>query len=321
MENTMLFGNDILELEELLDIVDDIRVLYDKLSILEILGKKESNAYKNALSELGKKIYLENEIYKRLIQSDKKCINIINHLNELNENKSIILFKKRNNKIYYRIISYLEKELTKGYDETTSLPQIEFITPYMNTKMKKAFDIETLINSLTILEEYINNKDYGVFRVPLINIKYDSSFFNKEVETDMLNKGFIPSNSRSSISKTMADFLKLSDWAYQFLSDDYANDIASASIFKLLDISDFDYKDKNYSYASILLRLQIRATLLLLDDRFLPDFESSFEEYSNSDKFMNSKVSIQFVREVIEKAKTDKKIYKSNPSDLQKIYN
>lgn len=311
MEKYKLQNEDYELIQKIIKITNLIENLYKKLYELEINNKKDSNDFKNYITNLKNTIKIENKIYKEANLDYLRSYALANYIlnfklpdNFLDDIESIMK-QDYNNRVLRRILNvlyhnivydnkmYKEKipsellDLMKNAD-ISNIDSIVNESIYSNIELRKAFEKDILSGYLVFLQEYINNSYYKAFENEFIFNKYNTSFINKIIENDIINDNFNIQNTFYINSRLIADLTETDLELYEYLKNDYGLDECAKQIAKLIKMSDKEYNDKKNIITSLLRECYIRSTFLLLNDESILDINSDFHDFIESDEYVKN---------------------------------
>ena len=333
MEKYKLMKQDYEWLQKLIQTSTSIETLYKKMFDLEISGKKDTDDYKKMLEYLSISIDVEDELYNNGNLSYSKCMALVEYiLNDrvpdgfLNDIESIMT-QDYNNRVLRRILNVLVNKIISDYDsiqrmlpseitdlmEQLGMPNPEQVVSqaiYSSIELQKAFEKDTLNGFLAILQEFTCKESYRTFREDLIRTKYNTSFINKNIETDMRSNSFEIPETFYTNSRFVADLTQTNLELYKLLKDVYGTKESTNQISKVIEMGDMDYSDPKKATSSILRQCLMRSAFLLMSDEVISDVNYEFHEFVEDEKYLNrhpnDRISEQIVINCFKAIKRDR---------------
>lgn len=228
MEKDILSEKDLQNLNKLYDISKDIKMIYKKLSLLEVSGKKETGKYQKLIECLNEMIYLEDKVYDSLNLDFSKCVAWQRYIKDNFLSKKICddilidgwvdYFEYR--RIYYTI-NYIGNLKMNNLQDLSMLgikiEQISFSpnnkTDMMDKKMSLLLKLSNAVDEdyygtfMMFLEDDINNENNIDIKNEMIYRKYFTSYFYKNIEKIMLKNNFASPKQIYSNSKIIYSLL------------------------------------------------------------------------------------------------------------------
>ena len=309
MKGYVFNNDDFIQIDNLIKVTSYIDKIYSKLYNLEINGKKDTVEYKKLLENLNLAIQLENKQYEEYNLNYWKCVAWHRHFLDkkapikfINDMESLMQHDY-NYRVVRRILGTLEKKMTLDYENLKdTLPldmtiMLKQMGMYNNDRIFSniidssldvinSLEIDILNAYLTFLEEFVRNKEYKYLKKDLISSKYNLSFINKKIESNLISDSFEVSDTLYINSKFFADLLNLDFRTYNNLRNSNGEEKVMAQIMELLEIGDIDYNETNKVATSVLRQCLIRATLLNMGDDMVSKVNSKFCKYIADKKYL-----------------------------------
>lgn len=223
-------NNDLKDLNTLWEISQNIRIVYQKLMILELQDEFNKDKYNKLISCLKELICLEDKIYENINFDIVKCKTWIDYIkskfiSKINTDKLLIdgnIEAIEYYRIYYTLNYIINSKINNLTDLTYLGAKIKQISFGQNSSMKEIdrliFILSTLSNTfnedyyssfLMFLEEEIHNQIDINIKKELISRKYLVLYFNKFIEKLMLNYNYIIPEYMYSNSKMMSSLYEI----------------------------------------------------------------------------------------------------------------
>lgn len=235
-------GNDLKNLNTLLEITRIIKIVYQKLIILEQQNEFNNDKYNKLISHLEELIYLEDKLYESInfnISKWKTWIDYIKSKFISNSNMEKLLIEGSNDALeYYRIyytlnyvvnskinrlvdLSYIGAKIEQiSFGEISSMKEIDDLISVLS-KLSNTFKEDYYSSFLMFLEEKIHNQKDINIKKELINRKYLVLYFNKSIEKLMLNYNFAIPRDMYSNSKMLSSLYRFPEEIYEVNSNIY----------------------------------------------------------------------------------------------------
>ena len=180
--------------------------------------------------------------------------------------------EKDNNILFSEVKKEIEKE---GLDLSD-----EFITHSITSsiRIKNSLECDVFNLYLSLLGESINNDNFKSIKNKLINSKYNFSFINKNIETNLISNNFELDTTLYISSKMIAELQYINPGLYTFFKDSYGVKMLTDQIIEMLKISDDDYVNITKLTTSVLRQNLIKAILLTLNTETIKDIENGYKE-------------------------------------------
>lgn len=343
MERYRLNKQDFELIDRLVKTTNSIETLYKKMYDLEISGKKDSNEYKKLLDYLKMTIEVEDKIYQDANLDYLRCIGLADYIIEdrlpdgFTNDVESIMSQNYDNRVLRRILSILFHKVISDYNGIKEMLPNELVdlmiqlgmpnpdkivsqAIYSSIELQKAFEKDTFSGFLTFLQEFINKKDYANFKEQLISSKYNTSFINKAIESDMISSSFDIPETFYVNSRFVADLTNTDLDLYKLLKNSYGVKESTKQISEVIEMGDMDYSDPKKATSSILRQCLMRASFLLMSDEVISDVNYEFHEFVESEKYLNrhshDRISEQLIINCFKSIKRDR----SKPSVLSLGY-
>lgn len=281
MKDYELNTSDYNNINKLIELSEELSLIYQNLYKLEIIGEKDTNVYNDNIKKIQElkrkeeKLYnLNFNMYQKYLffiidnfsgKSDTNTVNNIINLNYENLPIQRIIINIFNKIIESKeIISVLDSEdiniinnLNKEIDMTSLINH--------GIKMQNSIKDDVLTTFIYILEEEINKKSNLYLKDKLIKVKYHTAFINKNIEKELLKNNFeLPELYLTS--KLVSDMYKIDEKLYYGLLKKYSFDIVIEEIKELLKLRSLDFLNDNTNITAITRGIFIRAGLINLND-------------------------------------------------------
>lgn len=299
MKKYYLSGEDIGKINRLLENSKAIGILYDKLYELEINGKKDTSEYKKQIEFLKISIELEDRLYKKYNFSTEKKLVIIKYLigykfsKDYIEDEDSIMNQEYDEFFIRRVIRNLLGQVTQtneGFKELYLDENDERNMDYLmrSVKVLKELDEDMYNSYLLFLQENIDNEAYKCYKNDFIKAKYKLIFIYDKLENKMINNNFAISKDLYLSSKFISDLWNIDLDTYNFMKDDYCEQILSKQILDFLDVGDMDYNNRIKSVSAVLRMCYIRSCLLMMSDEKIDEVNYTFHDYIEDEEYLNN---------------------------------
>lgn len=306
MKQLFFDKNELQIVESLLEAATTIDNIYENLYNLEITGKKDSEDYRKLLNALKKAKKIEEARIKQANIDYDQAIKIILLLQNTptwikNNNLYCTLLQKYDDRVIRRIINifnYQIKISIKYQEKHKSKEIIEFLhilgeteedlLKDMSNYEKVNFAINDDIEStlIAILSDYISNPAYSIYKNQLIKAKYYIAFINRNIESQLLAKGFDSTEETYINSTLIANMLGKTQEEYHSIIAINTLYYLMPQISELLSITDDDYSVPEKNVESILRQCYIRAMLTMLSDEDVQKVNNKFLSIINSKQYI-----------------------------------
>lgn len=328
-----LDSNEIEKIEKLIKLTSSIDEIYNKLYNLELEGKHNTNEYIQLLEYLKSLINIEKNLYEDENFTLEKCTLWAKYILSNKVPKNFfdglegIMIRDYKNRVYRRILGVLKNKVIYDCNNVTRLipkdfrnlikdqtiPNLDKITNYViqcNINVNKAIEKDTFNAFLLFLQESIDQNKYIHFKSDLIQTKYDTSFIDLNIESDMINCSFQIQDKIYESARFTSDLVQMPLEVLTTIKNSNGSKNAMIQISELIEINDNDYTDKEKNISSILRQCLLRSYLLLLTNDVLDEVNFKFHELIDDKEYLKrhpkDKLSEQFIMECFKGIKKDR---------------
>ncbi len=331
MKKYELNEQDYQNINNLIKISQQILDLYNELYELELEDKKNTDEYNLAINRLRKRLFEENDIYKKIGNSFVKNTQLLNFLvdNKIDEFESEKFFQELLNfdstSIILRIIHRITQNLTKNKQHLTDgiksffksnglddKEPIQSIKIGLKVRENIVLDIINCFLAIVQLQtkNNINQKNINNLK----KIKYTSSYLYSGIETCMLKNSFeIEQNPYIGI-KLIGQINDLPDEVIDKMKDWYGVDFYYYILKELLVLNDYDLKQDDIMTKVLVYQSLLRSIFLLISNEKIMDLNDQFHNLIESanfqDFFKDRKQVIKIIIKAYKKVKSDQTIPK-----------
>ena len=256
-------------IEKIINITKHIDTLYTELYQLEINNKKDTVEYKEILDNLNSFIKLEEKTYKSINITSFICEEftiyiLMNYLDPSFFSKyyrkdiETIMNQDYSNRIYIRILNQMHNNITNLNNKSN-----------IDNQISQIYNRDLLALYLFFLEEIKNIEPLSMFKESFINQKYNISFINKAIESEMFYNNFIIPDTYYSIIHLFKD---------KNIETDKYKEMIKRQIDEIMKLSNMDYNNDISTISSIFRQCLIRSILLTMNDEDINDIESYFNK-------------------------------------------
>lgn len=302
---------------DLINITNSIKVLYDKLYKLTIKGKTETEEYKKIYDYLSISLDIEEDIYSKLNLSYNNLIEILTFISKKLKNEPIMALINRNysnivkyrisknllslilgNKLYYQNYAL---NLMIGDFDTFEIEEgaIDYIASEVDLNFSLNDDIS--YSFVIYLQELIDNDLYSIYKNKLIKTKFAWSFIENDI--NVINNIYPLRNvSRFDV------LARYYDYTYSE-KNDYVKETQSKYLKENIDkfmklANKNDLSDVNYTKL-LLLKCHVSSILEAFDISDLITLERECQEFItvkhlDSNNPLGSGLLLNSINDVIE---------------------
>lgn len=336
MPSFILGPKELNKFSELFALTDKIDKIYIQLYKLEISGKKNSNEYNQKIEELKKAVVKERKAYDDELLTDDLCQALsalalqTMAIQPFTDNIESLVTNDKDNRKTRRVLNKLSDKIMNnpanlqqsfpdglmsllkalGVDDTDKMIKEGIST---SVRMHQAFDKDVLSLFLSYVEEKIDQPGFSSLKDKLIKIKYTTSFITEDIERDMITSKFTVLDSIYVSSKFVADVLHVTDEAFIAIKNIYNIEIADNQMNGILAIDDYNYTEESKTLEAILRQSLLRANLFLISQDDIEGIKDNFQEYTNSQEYLNDisrKISTSIIDEAFKVNSKDKSKHK-----------
>ena len=163
---------------------------------------------------------------------------------------------------------------------------------------------------LSLIEDFINQPSLNNLRELLIRAKYKTSFIIPDIEGSLIDSTFNISPTVWINSRIVADAYRLEDEIYRTLKNLFGIEIANEQLNRLLEITDYDYSNKDKNTEAIFRQSFLRAVLSLIGSDVVENIEDDFKKHTSSVEYTlkinPSRISESLVNEAFKQINHDK---------------
>lgn len=232
-----------------------------------------------------------------------------------------IVVQKMNDRVYRRIVAQLEYAFNFQFASCEDKSHLQFLLVLSDppqvgislshelsyhVDMERAYQSDYYSIFLSLLNDYLKKKKDST----LMKTKYDVSFLNRDIETDMLESHFQINSSYFSRIDWNALLYRLHPNFYaEIVSGDSAEKLQH-HIRVLLQLDNRAYEDENMALEVLLRSCFIRAALTMIDDTTFQQIKEIFEDYIQTPQYLFSHrgddMTSNLVHKCFEKRKADR---------------
>lgn len=324
MEEEYLEKNDVELIRKLYNISSNIEQLYKKLIELESTGKKDSEEYQKYLGYLNMLIEIEDNYYSNINMSFDKIKEVLDNIllviggkiSSLDDHCA--LDQNYDNSIAIRICKKLYDLLKSDSESFSKFPKIKAIEANISQEFNgianvleidKIYCKKVMIEFMGFLQKEIDDELNKGRTDDLIKAKYYMTFRNKDLEKEMISKGFNISSMQPSVDeKGFANSHGMNVNKCTEYRNVICGGFAAGQMDKIFLIKDLDYSNPKDMITSILRRCYLRASLLMLDEdtfNMINDANNKYLDQSDPNVEVNF-VSRQLIKMCLDSYKSDK---------------
>ena len=309
MTNYKLVEQDYEWLDKIIQTTTSIQTLYQKLFLLEVMGRKDTIEYTKLLDYLNIALEVEEQTYCSAYLDNNKSQALIQYILDnkvpdgfkndfesilMLDYSNIVLRRVLNNLNYNIAFDYerIKKSLSKDLINSMrklgipNFQEVIFQAIYSGAELKRAFEKDILVGFLVFLDECVHKLDYQSFKKDLLCVKYNMSFVYKFLENDMVNNKFVVPDVFTFSSTLVRDVTQTDDDFYVSLKDDYGEKASVMQISALLQVSDADYDNGNEIITAILRECMLRSSFLFMSDEALLNLNEEFHDFVESREYL-----------------------------------
>lgn len=309
MTNYKLVEQDYEWLDKIIQTTTSIQTLYQKLFLLEVMGRKDTIEYTKLLDYLNIALEVEEQTYCSAYLDNNKSQALIQYILDnkvpdgfkndfesilMLDYSNIVLRRVLNNLNYNIAFDYerIKKSLSKDLINSMrklgipNFQEVIFQAVYSGAELKRAFEKDILVGFLVFLDECVHKLDYQSFKKDLLFVKYNMSFVYKFLENDMVNNKFVVPDVFTFSSTLVRDVTRTDDDFYGSLKDDYGAKASIKQISALLQVSDADYDNGNEMITAILRECMLRSSFLFMSDEALLNLNEEFHDFVESREYL-----------------------------------
>ena len=202
------------------------------------------------------------------------------------------------------------REFLEKNAESPDVQQMSNLAYYIG-ELYESFESDLFCGFMELLQESIDEEDNLELKNRLIKMKYNLSYLNEQVESDMMVNKFtvVPENFILN-SLFNAEMVNFNLDIYNFLKNDYGSDKVISQIYCLMDMFDEEFENPEKYSSSIARQCLLRSAFLLLSDDIIDDINDKFQEVLERDDFLdkhpNDKIGGELVSKCFEMIENDK---------------
>ena len=329
----VLNQSDMNKYANMLEVAELINELYGQLYELECNEKKDSIEYTNLMNSLKQlissesKMYSEKELPSDLckaymaltlqVKTPKSFPGNLESISSLND--EAICTRRVLSKLQRRLMNdddAMIQMMPNGLVEMLNSLGVDDVNKLLkqgvpcSTKVQQALERDTYSLFLSLIEDFINQPSLNNLRELLIRAKYKTSFIIPDIEGSLIDSTFNISPTVWINSRIVADAYRLEDEIYRTLKNLFGIEIANEQLNRLLEITDYDYSNKDKNTEAIFRQSFLRAVLSLIGSDVVENIEDDFKKHTSSVEYTlkinPSRISESLVNEAFKQINHDK---------------
>lgn len=269
---------------ELTKITESIRIIYEKLKLLEEINQKDSQEYKKNIDYLTICIEVETSKYNEIVNpSDlEELYSYLSKQNKKNckDTEKLVCYERIRNNIFMKLSNNLKSESYHIDDETEEL---KISTQKMNVILNMALSNEYEYNILflSLIDKCIT-ENFSPYTDEFIDLKYDTCFCDRQIEKLVIENNF---------SINTRNYYMIDDGGELFKQgrEEFAQKIAIKTMSKMLSNTDKTISNGRFSFMVFVQMYQLCASLIMLydTDSFI-ELKTNFKEMSHKSMYNQS---------------------------------
>lgn len=259
----------------------EIKLLYIQLCELENSSKKEESLYISLVDLLKNKINEENNLIKELINYYNNDIYKVYRLVDTSDIRKRLLDS-------INMYECINGDNTLDKDEMLEQMRLDRLHISCYRGMNLIY--------YSFLQEYIDLGMCSDIKESLLKIKYDNSFNNHDMESELVNNNFNIPRVNYIILNLVVDTLRIEN--NEILLDCFAERILT-SLVDILNIKDIDYSDNKKKVLSINNQCILRAGLVMLKDNDYMELVDEMNDIINRYSSSDNSISISIVNSIL----------------------
>lgn len=314
MDNLILSPKNSQILERLIAVATLLDRIYKHLESLELSNKKNTDEYNTAFEYLKLILEVEAGYYKKLRDDLNALKKILIYVSEKKPNQKMsidnvldgesLVVNRISNKLFccnYEVTKeFIYRDVKDIRISNNEYERSIFLSDSVKIEKYRVF--------LAILFSY--KKELTNFKRMSLSVKYNLSFLEPLVESDMITNNFEILTELFLFSKMTSQLVNSKANEYDHFMCKLSYNFIIESIKKILESADIDYNDFNVYVTNVIRQVEIRTYLRVLDYGVMSKVKASLEkaiiELVNRQE--NSKIGIDIIMGAFNKSEDDREI-------------